>query len=146
MNQNTACHISKQRTLQPSSHHITATPKVNPGGAQDINKMPFRTVHLEETWDKKAQDTGPKYLRCISKEWFQWAQTLYLLIHRKALNSLTWDIWFSLINSTLLMFQLPGLYWKNSYISWLPPCLFDEAVPGHLRSCVPGLSSNCPPN
>ena len=36
---NVACHISKQRTLQPSSHHITAVPKVSPDGTQDRNRM-----------------------------------------------------------------------------------------------------------
>ena len=39
---------------------------------------------------------------------------LYLPIHRKALNSLTWDVWFSLINNNPLMFRLPALYWKIS--------------------------------
>ena len=31
---------------------------------------------------------------------------MHLPIHRKVLNFLTWDIWFSLINNTLLMFRL----------------------------------------
>ena len=30
----------------------------------------------EGTQNKKAQDTSPRWLRCMSKEWFQWAQTL----------------------------------------------------------------------
>ena len=47
---------------------------------------------------------------------------------RKALNSLSWDTWFSLINSNLLKFWLPGLCCKNCYISWPLPYLF-EAVP-----------------
>ena len=37
---------------------------------------------------------------------------LHLPIHRKALNSLTWHNWFSLINSNHLMFQLLGLCYK----------------------------------
>ena len=37
---NVACHISKQRMLQPSSHHIRATPKGSPEGTQDTNRMP----------------------------------------------------------------------------------------------------------
>ena len=40
--------------------------------------------------------------------------------HRKALDSLTSDVWFSLINSYLLMFWLPGFCCRNSYIPWLP--------------------------
>ena len=42
---------------------------------------------------------------------------LHLPIQRKALNLLTWDVWFSLINSNLLTFQLLGLCCKSSYIS-----------------------------
>ena len=45
----------------------------------------------------------------------------YPPIHRKALHFLTWDTWSSLIDSNLLVFQLPGLDCKNSYTSWLPP-------------------------
>ena len=26
-------------------------------------------------WGDEKQDTGPRWLRCLSKEWFQWAQT-----------------------------------------------------------------------
>ena len=47
---------------------------------------------------------------------------LHLPYHRKALNPLTWDIWFSFINSNLLMFRLPGLLLqKLLYILVLPP-------------------------
>ena len=61
--------------LQPSSHHITAV-LVTPVGTQDetgcpsSNHQPLQpptNVHLEETRDKKAQDTGHRQLRCISR-------------------------------------------------------------------------------
>ena len=42
-------------------------------------------------------------------------------IHRKVLNSLTWVIWFSLINNNLLMFSLPEIFLQNFYIIWLLP-------------------------
>ena len=35
---------------------------------------------------------------------FREPRLLHLPIHRKALNSITWDIWFSLINNHLFMF------------------------------------------
>ena len=54
------CRISKQRMFQPSSRHMTATPRWCTEGIQD----------------GKEQDTGPRWMRCISEEWFQWAQTL----------------------------------------------------------------------
>ena len=34
------CHISKQRMLLPSSHHITAAMMVSPEGTQDTNRIP----------------------------------------------------------------------------------------------------------
>ena len=45
---------------------------------------------------------------------FSEPRLLHLPIHRKALNSLTWDIWFPLINNNLLMFRLPALSCKTS--------------------------------
>ena len=66
---NIACHISKQRVLQPSSHHITASLMVSPEGTQDGNMMPTiyqstaaatPVVYPEKTQDEKAQDTGPR--------------------------------------------------------------------------------------
>lgn len=48
---------------------------------------------------------------------FNEPRLLPLPILRKMLNSLTWDAWFSLINSNLLMFWLPGVFFlQNSYI------------------------------
>ena len=61
---------------------------------------------------KKKLDTHPTQLRCVSKE-FNEPRLLHLLIGRKLLNSLTWDVWFSLINSNLLMFWLPGFCCKT---------------------------------
>ena len=37
---NTACHISKQRMVQPSSHHTIVTPTVSPEGIHDGGRMP----------------------------------------------------------------------------------------------------------
>ena len=45
----------------------------------------------------------------------------HLPIHRKALNFLTWDTYFSFINSNLWMFWLPGLCCKNPYNILAPP-------------------------
>ena len=59
----------------------------------------------------------------------------------KLLNSLTRDIWFSVINSgNLLMFQLPGLCYKHPHILWLLPYLFGALPHGYLRGCLPALS------
>ena len=50
---------------------------------------------------------------------FSESRLLNLPIHRKTLNSLTWDIWFSLINNNFI-FRLPSLSGKT-YITWLYP-------------------------
>lgn len=52
--------------LQPSSHHITAAPRVNPEGTQDGNRMLTFQQSVaaasgdKETPDEKAQDAGPR--------------------------------------------------------------------------------------
>ena len=45
---NIACHISKQRMLQPSSHHVTAIPMLSPEGPQDRNIMPIIIRHCSQ--------------------------------------------------------------------------------------------------
>ena len=48
------------------------------------------------------------------KKWFQWAQTLASSHTQKnSLNSLTRDVWFSVINSNTLMFLPPGFCCKT---------------------------------
>ena len=80
------------------SHWKTTT--VSPKGVQAC-----------ETHRKLAQDMWGAYERKDFSE----PRFLYLPTHRKALNSLTWDIWFSLINNNLLMFRLPALVTKLLY-------------------------------
>ena len=63
---------------------------------------------------------------------------LYLPTHRKALNSFTWDIWFSLINNNLLMFRLPALNTKLVYNLRLPLASSEQSSQGYLRCCLPG--------
>ena len=85
----------------------------------------------------KMQDTGPRYLRCSWKEWFQWAQTLP--IHRKLLNFSAWDIWFYLIHK---------IFWcsdyfpfvANLYITWfLPQTTSDQFSLNSLEMLSLGL-------
>ena len=58
-----------------------------------------RSLACCSPWGWKELDTtkqlnNNKKLRCISEEWLQWARLSHLPISRKALNSLTGDIWF----------------------------------------------------
>lgn len=57
----------------------------------------------------KTTEYGPRWLRYVSKKWFSDPRLLHLP-HRKVLNSLTWEVCFSLMNSNILMFQLPVLF------------------------------------
>ena len=72
------CH--RHRWLQPSnvSQWALREPRAekNTSHLAAKRQQPLPTVSPEETQDVKTQDTGPRWLRCISKEWFQWAQTL----------------------------------------------------------------------
>ena len=71
-----ACHFGTQRMLQPSYYSCST---VSPEGTQDGDKQadplashqplqPHSTVHPKRTQNGKEQDTGPTYLRCVSKE------------------------------------------------------------------------------
>ena len=66
---------------------------------------------------------------------------LHLPIYRKALNSLTWDIWFSLISTNLLLFKLLGICCKLLYYMTPPHPSWEHFSQGYLRHCLPGLKS-----
>ena len=133
---NVACHITKQRMLQPWSHHITASLTVSPEGTQDRNRLPpikpsataatSQWCTLRRLRMRQHRILAPGSWGTYQRNDFNEPWLLHLPIHRKMLNSLTWGVWFSLINSELLMFLLPGFCCKNSYISWLLPHLFKE--------------------
>ena len=61
----------------------------------------FSPLQRNSGWESRGP--WPQRVGYRSKEWFQWARLLHLPIRRKVLNSLAWDIWFSLINSNLLV-------------------------------------------
>ena len=64
------------------------------------------------SWDHREVDTTEQLNKRL----------LYLSLHRKVLNSLTWDTWF-FFNSNPLMFQLLFCLFvlQNSFIPWLLP-------------------------
>ena len=72
-----ACHINKQSMLQLSAIAALQPELVSPEEIQEgkhtchlaaIRLQPLPMVSSEETQDVKTQDTGPRELRCISKE------------------------------------------------------------------------------
>ena len=74
-----------------------------------IRLQPLSTLSLEELRIWK-QDTDPQRAEMHQQsDDFRESRVFHLPIHRKALNSLTWVIWFSLTDNHLLMFRgLPG--------------------------------------
>lgn len=109
-----------------------AVSTVNPEGTQDRKGcLPLPSVTAAPPQWSPWGDSGweaqslcwPRQLRCISKKWFQWAQTLHLPIDRKVLNSLTEVSGFLLANNNILMFWPLAFIIKLLYIP-APPCLF----------------------
>ena len=155
------CHISKHRILWPSSHHITATlmVKVSPSGTQEGNKeyppsnsqvlQPStsrpRWCSLRKLKTRKHRILAPDSQGAYQRNNFNEPRPLHLPIHREVLNSLTWDIWFSVINSNFL-FQLPALCCKTTvYPSSLSAAAWEQFSQGYLRCCLPGLSLHFAP-
>ena len=67
-------------------------------------------------------------------------------IHRKALNSLTWDIWFSLINNNLWRSWLPGLCCKTPIYPGFSPRLLGAVSQSYLKRCLLGCSPHLAPD
>ena len=115
----------QKRSLQLSNHLITAAPTVSPAGTQDGGTWSAHCQALshcstpspncicwgDSGWRKAGhwpQIAEVSHQRNDFKE----PRLLYPPIHRNVLNSVTGDIWFSLISSHLLMFHPPGLCCK----------------------------------
>ena len=107
--------------LPSSSHQTTATAHSEPWG--------------KEVPDRK-QETGPDSWDAYERNDVSESRLLHFPIHRKVLHSLTWDIWFSFINNSLLMFRLPALCCKTSPLPGSSPhCL--RAVSSGLLEMLP---------
>ena len=122
---NVSCHsVNKGFCSQPASSHCSGSQLAHPEGIQDGEK----------------QDTGPRWPRGLWKEWFQQAQTLATSPYtEKVLNSLTWEVWFPLINSNFLMFRSPGFYCQTS-VPWLLLYCFEAVPQSDLRGCISDFS------
>ena len=125
-----ACQVSKQRILQPLAQ------KVRPEGTRDGKRMSSIKPSDTEATPGHGVPWGPSGAEGTGY-WPQRAEVhikgsdtrlLHLPRKRKVLNSLSWGICFSLINANLSTFQQPDLYYKNSYISWVPPLLLCSSL------------------
>ena len=85
------------------------------------------TQEEEQYWDPAATSRSLRWaLRKNTGWWPQIAEMhmkgMHLPIHRKALNSLTWDIWFSLIHKNTFDVQTTcPLLAANVYVTWPHP-------------------------
>ena len=110
--------------LGSSSHQTAATPHCEPQGSSGCEK------HRTLAWDSQNAN---------ERDDFSESRLLHLTIHTKALNSLTWDIWFSLIHKILLNFRLPTLWCKPLYNQIPPPTSLEQFSQSYLRCYLLGL-------
>ena len=125
---NISCHISKQMMSQSSMivalQHELVNPEEMECWKEYLPSSSYQTAATPRShslwWDLKKLRMW-KYRTLAPESWgayqrndFSEPRLLHLLIHRKVLNSLTQDTWFSLINNYILMFRLPALCYKTS--------------------------------
>ena len=90
---------------------------------------------------KTHRRLAPDSWAAFERSDFSEPRFLHLPIHRKVLSSLTWDIWFSLIQKILLMLGLLVLCFKLVYNQTPISTSLEQFSQGHLRCCLLGLST-----
>ena len=89
------------------------SPKVAKEGKEQLPSCSHQTASTpygEPQGRSGCENTGPRWVRNDISE----SRLVHLPICRKALNPLTWEIWFSLINDNILTLRLPALCCKTS--------------------------------
>ena len=93
----------------------------------------------------KHRILAPESWGAYQRNDFSEPRLLHLPRQRKALNSLPWEIWFSLFNNNFLMFPITCPSLQNSYISWLLPSPPWSSFSEPSETLSPGLQpSFCP--
>lgn len=122
----TALKVLRMQTGLPPLSHSTLQPHPFPQWCTLRGfRMRKRRILAPNSWDAWPRND------------FSEPRILHLPIHRKVLNSLTWNPGF---NSNLLKFRIPTLCCKTSYISW-PLLYFFRSIPQHDQSLCPELES-----
>ena len=140
------CSISKQ-TMQPPSRTATSILPLGPWGNSARSQM--AATEVTTLWALRGFRTDPnRTLGLVSEGAYQRGDFSYLRFLRfsiqgKVPNLLTWDVWFSLANSNLLMFWLSGFCFKppppRPYIL-APPLGFQSSPSEHPRNGILSLS------
>ena len=133
---NKGCH----QVCSPSTW--AGEPKGNSGKKEYLPCSSHQTkatayVSLEESQDVTRQGLAPDTWGAYQENDFSEPRLLHHPTYRKALNSLTWGIWFSIINSNILTFRLPALCCKTPIYYGSPLRL--------LRAILLGLPEMLPP-
>ena len=133
---NKGCH----QWLQPSNMSWWTQRKLrkeNTCHLAAIRLKPRPIVSPEETQDVQDRVPAPDSWGAYQEDDFSEPRLLHHPTYRKALNSLIWGIWFSIINSNLLTFRLPALCYKIPIYSGSPLDL--------LRAILSGFPEMLPP-
>ena len=134
------CHSHQQ--MQPSTVRWWALRALrkekNSYNLAAIRRQTFLKVSPKGIQNVKNTGYWPWVTEIYMKEMTSVTWLLHLPIHRKTLNSSTWDIWFSLINNNLLMFRLCVA--KLLYNLDPPLTSSHEFSQGYLRCCLSALS------
>ena len=93
-----------------------------------IRLQPLTTGSPEELRRWKHRQLASESWDAYERNEFSEPKLLHLPIYRKALNSLTWDIWFSLIHKNTFDVQTTCPLLKTS-----PPAFLEEFYQGYLR-------------
>lgn len=134
--------------LQPSTYRIIASSTVDPEGTQDgTGCPPSRSqllqpplmVHQRRLRMRKRRIPTPDSWGAYQSPDFSEPRPLHLSIHRKELNSLTSDIWFSLTIIFSCFIYLVFVA-KTPIYSGSLPYLLGAVSQSYLRCHVLGLS------
>ena len=105
--------------------------------------QPLCMVSTEELRMWKCRILAPDSGDAYERNDFNKPRLLHPHIHRKVLNSLTWDIWFSLIHKNTFDVETTCPLFTNFCITWLllpTPTLSGQFSQGYLRCSLLGLS------
>ena len=109
------CRISKQKMLQPSSHHITTTPPVNPEGTQDGTGFSLSSSHLDLQLEKAMAPHSSTLAWKIP--WMEEPGGLQSMVlqSRAQLSNFTFTFHFDALekematHSSVLAWRIPGM-------------------------------------
>ena len=135
-----------ESSVIPGLQMWISEPRGHPGRSISALQQPSATPQSEPCWAcggcekdrKEAPDSWDAYERNDFSE-----PTLlhFSPTHKRVLNLITWDIWFSLIDNNILMFRLPALCCKLLHNLIPPLTSLEQFSQGHLRCCLLGTKS-----